>query len=177
MIDNVKKLLSYNWKDVMPKLKATDNEIEVPTEAGASIKNGFYLSFAYAAISSVLSILTGLAALALARNVVNYIGITTRTSFIGLLISAIIGFAISVVILYFVMTFLTSAGPRKPIRYIVILVLVAIGAVSSFFLLLTAFSSIIALLVSLVGVVVSLLAYANIAVGCIDFCLEANKDL
>ena len=184
MFDNVSKLFSYNWSDVFSKLQASENMIEVPEEAAQSIKNGFYLSFVFSIITSVITIFTAIAAASLAAGLATdlvgtSLGISTGSVIVSAIISAVISFAISVAILYFLMNFLTGSGPRKPLRYIVVLVLIALGMLGTIGSLLTAISfisrGVIISILTLFSSAVSFIACANIAVGCIDFCLEANK--
>jgi len=206
MFDNVSKLFSYNWSDVFSKLRASENMIEVPEEAAQSIKNGFYLSFVFSIISVIITVLVAMA-LPLSEDqffqiiaaIITILGAIAVTAFvvglatnfvtslfdfsieyeISALISAVISFAISVAILYFLMNFLTGSGPRKPLRYIVVLVLIALGMLGTIGSLLTAISfisrGVIISILTLFSSAVSFIACANIAVGCIDFCLEANK--
>ena len=172
MIENVKKLFAYNWSDVIANLKSSDKAIEVPEDVAKSIKTGFTLSFIYAGIVSVIPVLSIIV-------IVIFAGTQGFAAAAAILIGAVITFGISFAILYFLMKFLTEGKERTAIRYIVVLVLCALGILMSVLSIISSLGTIgrtpTTFLGNLVGLAVSFLAYANVAVGCIDFCFEVNK--
>ena len=171
MIENVKKLFSYNWSEVFTKLKTSENEIEVPESVATSIKNGFILSLIYSAITMALPILALI-------SVAFFLPEAGSTgSVMAVFGTFVVGFAIGAAILLLIMNFLIKGKPRNNLRYIVVFVLVAIGAAYSCLSVLTSIKSgLFMFVVSLIAFGIGFIAYANVAVGCIDFCYEADKE-
>jgi len=173
MIENVKKLFSYNWSEVFSKLKGNDNAIEVPEGVVKSIKSGFHLSIIYIAIIAAVPVLAMLFAS------IFFVGRDSIGAILAVFVTAVVVIAIAIVIVLLLLNFLIKGKARTALRYVVVLVLIAIGVVFTCFSFLGSFrtlgSDVIGFVLNLIALAVSFIAYANVAVGCIDFCLEANK--
>lgn len=176
-IANIKKLFKYNWGgDIFKKLTPIDNEIRVPESVSKDIKNGAYILFLYAGLIFITTILS----MFLISNALgywtNFLGPNWRANIIS---NAVITLIVSAAIPFLLIYFLTGEKRRKPLPYFIVFVLSAIGIIyilteiySAFVLI--PFSVFMALL-NLIAVIIEFAAYASIAVGCIDFLLEANN--
>ena len=56
MIDNIKKLLNYDWKEVIASLKVTVTPLEVPEETKKAFKYGYIGICVFMAVISLLSL-------------------------------------------------------------------------------------------------------------------------
>jgi hypothetical protein len=95
------------------------------------------------------------------------------------IMQAVITAAISIAVIYGATTYLTGNKKRKPIGYFVLFILSVISIFHLGWQLITSLDyirwSFMLAIVTWASIIAELLAMPSIAVGCIDFCLEANK--
>ena len=184
IVNNIKKLFNYKWSSkFFEQLKPTQNEIEVPTEVGKNIKTGTIFLYIYAGVVALLQIVA-------VYWIANSLGVFA--SFMGdwkakAITNALVTAAISGAVIYFVAKFLTSEGKKKPLPYFIVFILTIVGTL---FLIYSIFGSASdygysvfglfkynALLgiLYLAAIAAEFIGYTYVAVGCIDFCLEANQ--
>lgn len=177
MFDNVKKLTKYKWGgEFFNSLKPSQNEITIPDSTSKNIKKGSKFLFIYVIITFLISISTILFVTNLYGRWLNYAGNSWKTQII---VRGLITAVISGAIVYAVMTYFTGNKKRKPLPYFVLFCLSAVGIVYLIWgiiggLLMLAWS-IVGGLLTILGSFVSVIAYSDVAVGCVDFLLEANK--
>ncbi len=164
MFDNVSKLIGYfKAGGLFAKIKPGDKVIEVPESVVTDITTGTFLSLAYTALTSVGSIFNRSAA-----------------GFFSQIISFAIGAAITIAIMMWLTGKLGTATRKATVYYVLALLgmlALTLGTLSllSSALLLMSFWF-IAGLIHLIAIPVYFLAMVNYTVGCIDFCIEANKE-
>lgn len=178
VINNIKKLVAYKWNgDFLKKLKPSGKVIKIPLGTTDNIKTGSIVLGVYIVVTFMIALLS----LVLISNALGYwsniMGADWRSVAIG---NAIITALISVVIPFVLVLFLTGEKERKSLPYFIVLILVIGGIIFIITQIFSAFGlmkfSIIVALLNLIAVVIEFGAYTTIAVGCIDFILEANDE-
>jgi len=191
MLDNAKKLFKYKWGgDFFNKLKPSGSEIEVSEPIKKDIKKGALLIYVYIIVNAINSIVMAFNIsnnpwVKAANDLAASFGVqTTNVINIQAITSAIMSAIISAVIIFVIVKYLTGDGKRKSVWYFVIIILTVIGfillipTIIGLFALLAAFGSfygVASFALTILAVCISFIGYTNIAVGCIEFCLEANK--
>lgn len=165
MFENITKLIKYPWSGAfLSRISKASAEIQIPESVSKDIKNGGFLMIVAYAINFLIPVLS----------VVLY-----RTS-ITTIISGIISFAISGGIMYAIIYYFTGDHIRKPMPYFILFILVALGLLSTIYSLLASFAFFRVFfgfgIVSIATIVIQVVAMANVAVGCIDFCLASNPE-
>lgn len=178
MFDNIKKLTKYKWKEgFFNSLKPTGSEITIPESTSKNIKKGTKFLFIYVAINFLITLAnTFLVSNAWGRWL-NYAG--SGSWKVQVVVNAVVTAAISGAIVYAVMAYFAGNKKRKPLPYFILFIFTAVGIAYLIWgviggLMMLAWSFIGGLL-TILGAFVSLIGYSDVAVGSIDFLLEANK--
>ena len=170
IISNFSKLFAYDWNDVFSKLKASDKEIPIPASVTTDIKTGAIFSI----ILNIILVVIGAVIMLLISLFAG--GLKGLLVILGVIIVMAIPITVGIVIAIIVINYLTGDQIRKPLAYIIVLILVALGVFGSFLNLLSGLAGFNFLsLIQLGTFLVTSAGSVSIAVGCIDFCLEANK--
>jgi len=177
MFENVKKLTKYKWGgEFLNSLKPTQNEIAIPDSTSKNIKKGSMLLFIYVGITFLITVSSVMFVSSAFGYWSNYIGNGWK---VRAIMNGLVSAVISGVVIYLIMKYFTGDKKRKPMPYFVLFCLSAVGiaylvwgVIAGLFML--GYNPLGGLL-TIAGTFVSLIGYSDVAVGCIDFCLEANK--
>lgn len=178
MFDNVKKLTKYRWGgEFFNSLKPSQNEIEIPESTSQNIKKGTKFLLIYVVITFLVSISNVLFVTNPYGRWINYVSGSSWK--VQVVVQGLISAAISAAIVYGIMNYLTGNKKRKPLPYFILFCLSAVGIVYLVWGIIGGLMmlgwSLIGGLLTIVGSFVSLIGYSDVAVGCVDFLLEANK--
>lgn len=166
--DNIKKLINYDWKNIIERTVPKGNKMKITEESYQDIQNGSILSIiASVASSAIAFILMTLLANATLFGGVNLFGLDTKFSF-NLSISSL--FPIIALIYNAVM----KDREQNSYPHFAALIYLMISSLYSVFGLITWIASMfINPFFGILGIftlVVSLFANVHIIVGCMDFC-------
>lgn len=183
MFENINKLFKYKWdSEFFRRLTSRNGESTIPESVSRDIRTGCGLMIAATIISCINSIMMANIGIGIANDMINKVtDINFKFNLSGLAAFGSIGSAIfGTIIICLIRSYFTGNNVRKSLAFCVLLgfsilamissVLGVIGAFTSF-----AFGFFIGLL-NLLNIALVFTAMANISVGCIDFCLEANGE-
>lgn len=182
MLKNFKKLFTYNWsRAFLKRLLPSNNKIAVSADVAKNITRGAVTLIVVDIIGCLINVYTTF----FSRQ--NGIAITSETINISIQITPetiskfgnAFGPILVAVIIGLVMHYLTSANLRRSLPYFVLLIICALGVIISitatiYYLIIFSRHPILTSL-NLLCIIMLFMAFIRIAVGCIDFCLEANE--
>lgn len=174
-INSIKKLFSYDYKDLFERISPKDNKELMDQKMYEDIVSGAILKIGSSIIGAVATVLLALTIAGLTTELfggVNYFGISDHISFTNF-----VPITLPLAILIYVIAM--KEKEQSSLLPFVVLVLTAIDTLTSLFRLITWMAAVFinpfSAMFGFSSVVVNVAGNLFVLVGCLDFCLKTKK--